>query len=60
VKLCAERATWLEQRRDPLREALGGPDIDSLKMLIKLTIHWIGSDLLTKQFEEAMPEDKKS
>jgi len=33
-----------------------GKDIEDLKRLIQLTMNWIQSDFLTRDYEEKMPE----
>ena len=63
IKTAAERAAWLgNDHAHYLREWLDR-DIVDLKLLIDLAVHWIDSELLTKQYETEMinkrPADKK-
>ena len=37
-----------------------GKDITDLKMLIDLTLHWISSEVLTRELETSMPDPKKT
>lgn len=56
IKLCAERATWLGNDETHYEKKWGDKDIDDLKILVKLTINWIESDILTKKYNKEMPK----
>ena len=56
VKTCAKRAAWLGNDETHFVRKWEGKDIEDLKTLIQLTINWIQSDILTRDYEEKMPE----
>jgi hypothetical protein len=55
IKLCAERSAWLGNDETHYVRMWEEKDLKSLKELIVLTINWIHSDLLTKQYKDEMP-----
>jgi len=58
IRLCAERATWLGNDETHYGRIWIDKDIEDLKILIKLTINWIESDILTDKFKKEMPLNK--
>jgi hypothetical protein len=56
VKLVAKRAVWLGNDETHYIRKWEGKNLNDLKSLINLTIHWIEMEALTKNFEAEMPE----
>jgi hypothetical protein len=56
VKSVAKRAAWLGNDETHYIRKWEGKNLDDLKKLIDLTIHWIEMESLTKSFEIEMPE----
>lgn len=56
LKACAERAVWLGNDEAHYIRKWEDKDIDDLKTLIRLTINWIESVLLTKKYIDEMPD----
>lgn len=56
IKTVAKRAAWLGNDETHYVRKWEGRNLGDLKNLIKLTVHWIEMELLTKEFEESMPE----
>jgi hypothetical protein len=56
IKDVAKRAAWLGNDETHYLRRWDGEDLESLKLLIKLTTRWIESVELTRQFKEDMPE----
>ena len=54
VKQCAERAAWLGNDETHYERRWSGKDLEDLKMLIDLTVHWVSSELLTESYFESM------
>ncbi|WP_318310451.1 DUF4145 domain-containing protein [Flagellimonas crocea] len=54
VKEMAERATWLGNDEAHYVRKWETKDIDDLKLLIKVTLHWIEMELLTEQYRSEM------
>lgn len=54
IKSTAMRATWLGNDEAHYERRWEKEDIDSLKTLIELTMHWIIIEISTKEFEERM------
>lgn len=54
IKSCAERAVWLGNDETHYERKWEDKDINDMKILIKLTLHHIESELLTKKFEYEM------
>lgn len=54
IRDCAEMATWLGNDETHYQRRWVDKDIDDLKMLIQLTLHWISSALLTEQYKSSM------
>ena len=56
VKSVAKRAAWLGNDETHYVRKWEGKNLEDLKKLIELTIHWIEMEVLTNSFEEEMPE----
>ena len=56
VKACATRATWLGNDETHYVKKWESKDIQDLRMLVTLTVAWIQSHLLTKQYLAQMPK----
>lgn len=56
IKTVAKRAAWLGNDETHYIRKWNGKNLQDLKKLIELTLHWIEMELLTKDFEEQMPE----
>lgn len=56
VKSVAKRAVWLGNDETHYIRKWEGKNLEDLKKLIDLTIHWIEMEALTKSFETDMPE----
>lgn len=56
LKSTASRAIWLGNDHTHYEKKWENKDLEDLKILIKLTINWVESGLLTKQYEEEMPK----
>jgi hypothetical protein len=50
----AERATWLGNDETHYVRKWEDKDINDLKILIKVTLHWIEMELLTEQYKTEM------
>jgi len=59
VKQVAARAAWLGNDETHYSRKWEDKDLTDLKGLIKLTVHWIEMDELTKTVLTEMPEGKK-
>jgi len=59
VKSVAKRAVWLGNDETHYVRKWEGKNLEDLKKLIDLTLHWIEMEKLTESFEEDMPEGKK-
>lgn len=55
VKECAKRAAWLGNDETHYVRKWGDKDIADLKLLVRLTVNWLESHLLTKQYIASMP-----
>lgn len=55
IQSTAARATWLANDESHYTRIWEDKDIEDLKMLIKLTINWIDSEILTERMEKEMP-----
>ena len=55
VKIVATRAVWLGNDETHYIRKWEGKNLDDLKKLIELTVHWIEMEALTKSFEQDMP-----
>jgi hypothetical protein len=60
VKLCAQRASWLGNDETHYIRKWPAKDLEDLKKLIELTLHWISADILTRELEESMPDPKSA
>ncbi|HJV78867.1 MAG TPA: DUF4145 domain-containing protein [Paludibacter sp.] len=58
IKSVAKRAVWLGNDETHYIRKWEGKDLNDLKKLIALTVHWIEMEVLTASFEEEMPENK--
>lgn len=56
IKAVAKRAVWLGNDETHYIRKWEGKNLEDLKKLIELTIHWIEMETLTKSFEDEMPE----
>jgi hypothetical protein len=56
LKACAARATWLGNDETHYVRKWETKDIQDLKALVELTVAWIQSHLLTKQYLAQMPK----
>lgn len=55
VATCASRAAWLGNDETHYTRKWTEKDIKDLKALVRLTVHWIESEMLTDQYEKDMP-----
>lgn len=56
IKTVAKRAAWLGNDETHYVRKWQGKDLQDLKRLIDLTLHWIEMELLTNEIENDMPE----
>jgi hypothetical protein len=56
IKSVATRAVWLGNDETHYLRKWEGKDLQDLKRLIDLTVHWIEMETLTSEFEKEMPE----
>lgn len=56
IKSVAKRAVWLGNDETHYIRKWDGKNLDDLKKLIDLTVHWIEMEALTSSFEDDMPE----
>ena len=56
IKSVAKRAVWLGNDETHYVKKWEGKNLDDLKKLIDLTVHWIEMEALTESFEAEMPE----
>jgi len=59
IQACAKRAAWLGNDELHYTRVWGEKDIENLKELIKLTVHWVESEIITKEYEKDMPVRRK-
>lgn len=59
IKDCAERAAWLGNDETHYIRIWEKKDLEDLKNLIQLTVHWIHDEHLTRKIKAEMPEKKK-
>jgi len=59
IKKCAERATWLGNDETHYYRKWEEKDLNDLKILIKLTVNWMDSDMLSGEYEVSMKPEKK-
>lgn len=57
IKGVAKRAVWLGNDETHYIRKWEGKNLQDLKKLIDLTVHWIEMESLTKSFEDQMPEE---
>lgn len=58
IKQVAKRATWLGNDETHYVRKWDDKDVDDLVSIIKLTIHWIESEVETESLFESMPENQ--
>lgn len=56
IKTVSKRAVWLGNDETHYIRKWEGKNLDDLKKLIDLTVHWIEMESLTRSFETEMPE----
>jgi hypothetical protein len=56
IKLCASRATWLGNDETHYERRYDSHDIQNLQDLIRLTMYWIASELLTERYSSELPK----
>ena len=54
IKVTAKRATWLGNDEVHYSRKWESKDVEDLKALVKLTMNWIESSVLTKKYESEM------
>lgn len=54
IKACASRASWLGNDETHYERKWEDKDIQDLKILIKLTVNWVESILLTRRYKKDM------
>lgn len=59
IKKVAERAVWLGNDETHYVKIWEDKNLEDLKKLIQLTMHWIEMEHLTESFEKNMPDKKK-
>jgi len=60
IKSVAKRAVWLGNDETHYVRKWEGKNLDDLKKLIELTVHWIEMEALTQSFEADMPDQSES
>jgi len=58
VKTTAERAAWIGNDETHYARKWEDKDLEDLKTLIQLTVHWIEMEVMTKKVLEDMPTGK--
>lgn len=58
IKSVAKRAVWLWNDETHYVKRWEDKDLEDLKKLIEISLHWIEMELLTEQYENGMPENK--
>ena len=58
VKETAKRAVWLGNDHTHYIKIWEDKDLSDLKKLIKLTVNWVESEILTSELKESMPDKK--
>lgn len=56
IQSVAKRAVWLGNDETHYVRKWEGRNLEDLKKLIELTVHWIEMEALTESFEEEMPD----
>lgn len=54
IKECATRAVWLGNDETHYQRKWQDKDIDDLKLLINLVVHWLVSSLMTQEYLQSM------
>ena len=60
LKLVAERAAWLGNDHSHYVQRFEDKDIDNLKRLVTLSVHWVSMLLETREALETMPQQTKT
>jgi len=60
IKGSAKRAAWLGNDETHYLRKWEGKDVEDLKTLIDLTVHWMLMQHLTERYEDEMGEPNKS
>jgi hypothetical protein len=55
IKIAAKRASWLGNDETHYERIWVGKDLQDLKKLIDLTVHWIEMEQMTKEAIQDMP-----
>jgi hypothetical protein len=56
LKTTASRATWLGNDETHYVRKWEDKDLNDLKKLIDLTVHWVSAEILTGELAVSMPE----
>jgi len=56
IKSCAKRAAWLGNDETHYLRKWPEKDVQDLKKLIELTVHWLSAEIITRDLESSMPE----
>ncbi len=56
IKATAKRAAWLGNDHTHYVKKWENKDLNDLKKLIRLTVNWVESEILTSELEDSMPE----
>jgi hypothetical protein len=56
IKQVSKRAVWLGNDETHYVRKWEGKNLDDMKKLIDLTLHWIEMEILTEEFEREMPD----
>lgn len=59
IKTTAERASWIGNDEAHYTKLWDNMDVEDLKILIHLVVHWISMEELTKKYEEQMQRKAK-
>lgn len=54
IKECATRAVWLGNDETHYERRWQNKDIDDLKLLINLVVHWVVSNIMTQEYMQSM------
>ena len=58
IKSVAKRAVWLGNDETHYIRKWEGKNLEDMKKLIDLTVHWIEMEKLTESFEDDMPDGR--
>lgn len=59
LKACAQRAVWLGNDETHYERRWEDRDIDDLKRLVRLTVAWVETELLTAEYLMGMPRGRR-